>query len=76
MKKKIRVSLLFQIAMLFIVGVILIGAISTIALYEFSTRYVMERLETSGGNTAEDLKGFIYDYPAHDWLLRYWYEHA
>ena len=76
MKKKIRVSLLFQIAMLFIVGVILIGVISTIALYEFSTRYVMERLETSGGNTAEDLKGFIYDYPAHDWLLRYWYEHA
>lgn len=76
MKKKIRVSLLFQIAMLFIVGVILIGVISTIALYGFSTRYVMERLETSGGNTAEDLKGFIYDYPAHDWLLRYWYEHA
>ena len=75
MEKKKKVSLLFQVAMLFIIGVILIGTLSTFALYIFSTRYVMERLETSGQSTAEDLKGYIYDYPAHDWLLRYWYEH-
>ena len=25
---------------------------------------------------AVHLKGFIYDYPAHEWLLRYWYEHC
>ena len=75
MEKKKKVSLLFQVAMLFIIGVILIGTLSTFALYVFSTKYVMERLETSGQSTAEDLKGYIYDYPAHDWLLRYWYEH-
>ena len=75
MKQKKKVSLLFQIAMLFIIGVILIGALSIVALYGFSTKYVMERLETSGNSTAEDLKGFIFDFPAHDWLLRYWYEH-
>ena len=73
MKQKKKVSLLFQIAMLFIIGVILIGALSIVALYGFSTKYVMERLETSGNSTAEDLKGFIFDFPAHDWLLRYWY---
>ena len=75
MEKKKKVSILFQIAILFIFGVILIGALSIVALYRFSTRYVMERMETSGYSTAEDLKGFIYDFPAHDWLLRYWYEH-
>lgn len=75
MENKKKVSVLFQIAILFVVGVILIGALSIFALYIFSTRYVMERLETSGYSTAEDLKGFIYDFPAHDWLLRYWYEH-
>ena len=75
MKKKKKISLLFQIAILFIVGVILIGTLSIVALYRFSSGYVMERLETTGNSNAEDLKGFIYDFPAHDWLLRYWYEH-
>ena len=75
MEKKKKVSLLFQVAMLFIIGVIVIGTLSTFALYIFSTRYVMERLESSGNSTADDLKGFIYDYPTHEWLLRYWYEH-
>ena len=76
MEKKKNVSVLFQIAMLFIVAVILIGALSIVTLYRFSTRYVLERLEISGNSTAEDLKSFIYDFPAHDWLLRYWYEHS
>ena len=76
MEKKKKVSVLFQIAMLFIVAVILTGALSIVAVYRFSTRYVLERLETSGSSTAEDLKSFIYDFPAHDWLLRYWYEHS
>lgn len=75
MEKKKKVSVLFQIAILFVAGVMLIGALSIFALYIFSTKYVMERLETSGYSTAEDLKGFIYDFPAHEWLLRYWYEH-
>ena len=75
MERKEKVSLLFQIAMLFIVGVILTVALSIVTLYKFSTRYVRERLETSGNSTAEDLKGFIFDFPAHEWLLRYWYEH-
>ena len=75
MENKKKVSLLSQIAILFIIGVILIGALSIIALYGFSLKYVMERMETSGNSTAEDLKGFIFDFPAHDWLLRYWYEH-
>ena len=75
MGKKKRVSLLFQTAILFIVGLILVGTLTAVALYRFSTRYVRERLERQGYSTAEDLKGFIYDFPAHDWLLRYWYEH-
>ena len=75
MEKKKKVSLLFQIAILFIVGVTLIGALSIVALYWFSTRHVMERLETSGKSIAADMKGFISDFPAHEWLLRYWYEH-
>ena len=74
-KKQKRTSLLIQIALLFIVGVLLIGAISSVALYGFSTRYVRERLETLGNSTARDLWNYITDYPAYEWLLRYWYEH-
>ena len=75
MKKKKKISLLVQIALLFIVGVILIGMLSAVALYSYSTRYVRDRLETLGNSTAEDLKGYVLHYPAHEWLLRYWYEH-
>ncbi|MBO6040503.1 MAG: SpoIIE family protein phosphatase [Oscillospiraceae bacterium] len=67
--------MIMQIALLFLVGVILIGAVSAVALYGFSTRYVREQLESLGNSTAEDLRGFIFRYPAHEWLLRYWYEH-
>lgn len=26
--------------------------------------------------TSRDLEGYIKHYPAHEWLLRYWYEHG
>ena len=61
--------------MLFIVGVILVGVISAVALFGFSTRFVMERLETLGNSTARDLRGYVLHFPAHEWLLRYWHEH-
>ena len=61
--------------MLFIVGVILVGVISAVALFGFSTRFVRERLETLGNSTARDLRGYVLHFPAHEWLLRYWHEH-
>lgn len=48
MKKKKKVSVLFQVAVLFVIGVVLIGTISAVALYRYSTRYVRERLKTLG----------------------------
>ena len=75
MEKKRKVSVLFQVAVLFVIGVIVIGAVSAVALYRYSTRYVRERLETQGSSMAEDLRGYIFDFPAHEWLLRYWCEH-
>ena len=74
-EKKNTTSMISQIALLFLVGMLLIGAVSAVALYGFSTRYVREQLETIGNGTAEDLRGFIFRYPAYEWLLRYWYEH-
>lgn len=75
MQNKKKISLLLQIAILFIVGVILIGALSAYALYGFTTRYVRERLETQGKQLSEELGSYLMQYPSYEWLCRYWYAH-
>ena len=75
MESRKKISILVQIAILFLAGLILIGALSNIILYRISVRYVRDTLESYADSTAEDLKGYILHYPAYEWLLRYWYEH-
>ena len=73
-KKKRLVSMLFQVAMLFFLGVVLIGAISYYALYSISLDTVMEKLEKRENGIAKDIVSYIEEYPAHRWLINYWYE--
>ena len=73
-EKKKKVSLLRQIAILFIVGVLLIGAAAIYSLHTLSMRYVRTQMAKNSESTASDLKDYISQYPAHDWLLSYWYE--
>ena len=74
-ERKKPVGMIRQLAVLFLAGVILIGVLSSAALYYVSLREVKEQLTTRAQATAMDLEGYIRHYPAHDWLLRYWYEH-
>lgn len=74
-QKKHR-SMLTQIAILFVIGVILIAALSSLALFRVATRQSIEHLATRADITARDLKSYIEDFPAYQWLLSYWYEHC
>lgn len=74
--RKMKRSMLTQIAILFVVGVVLIAALSCLALYRVSTQQAIEHLATRADITARDLKSYIEEYPAYHWLLRYWYEHC
>lgn len=70
-----QISLLSQVAVLFVIGVIVIGALMFLVLYSFSSRYVINHLAEEANATASDLETYLYQYPTHDFLLRYWYEH-
>ena len=72
--KKKHISLVYQIILLFVVGVILIGLLTSRVLYGAAYVAVNKELEARAKATAGDLKDYIEQYPAHEWLLSYWYE--
>ena len=75
MIKKKKISMLLQIAILFIVGTIAVGALSSIMMYAFAYAYARTDQTFHADSAAEDLSGYIDSFPAHDWLFEYWYKH-
>ena len=73
-KKKKQISMLTQVAVLFIGGVMAIGLLSLYTLYAFSMRYVRNELKKDAEHIAMDLGSHIEKYPASEWMLNYWYE--
>lgn len=67
--------MLLQIAILFVVGTIAVGALSSIMMYAFAYAYARTDQTFHADSAAEDLSGYIDSFPAHDWLFEYWYEH-
>ena len=68
-------SLITQVAVLFLITVLLTGLL-TYALQRIrSDRMVSRQLEGVAAIIAKEATAAIIEYPAYDWLLRYWYEH-
>ena len=74
MKTK-RISMMLQIALLFIVGVILTGALSSVIIYFNSFESVESNLFSNSEATKRDLQMYIEDFDTHEWLFQYWYDH-
>ena len=66
-------GLIRQTVTLFIAGVILIGTLASFSLYKYSRRYVTEQITSLTLSGVKDLEAYINQYPAHEWLIRYWY---
>ncbi len=73
--KKKKISLLLQIAILFVIGAVIIGILLSTEVKNVSHDFFMLRQKENAESSAADLNGYIKSFPAHDWLLRYWYEH-
>ena len=71
-----RIGMIGQVAILFAVGIFVI---CLIAFFTQQVRYngviASETMEKSE-HIAEETTDAVYEYPAHDWLIRYWYVHA
>ena len=78
MKKNRRrgyISIIWQITILFVIGVLVVGSIMAAAQYKQSLDAVNSQLTESANKTARDITTYLNHFPARDWLLRYWYEH-
>lgn len=63
-----------MVALLFLAGIIVAGFISYYFQRVDSRRDVKQQTETFGANIAREVELAIKEYPAYQWLIKYWYE--
>ena len=69
-------SIIFQVAVLFVIGTLLTSIMTYKAEQRISKGNVRKQTEIHAQEIAEEVRRSIMEYPAHEWLIRYWYEHA
>ena len=74
-KKHFRIGIIPQIAILFLLGITAIGVITYFSQRELACRNVRKQTLRSAENTAQAVSRSVREYPAHQWLIRYWFEH-
>ena len=74
MVKKKKISMLFQIAILFLVGTVLVGGVLSVMVDAFVYANVRSDQTSHAKAVADEVLGYIDRFPARDWLIRYWYE--
>ena len=75
-KKRFPIGLIPQVAILFLVGILTTGLLTYVAERRLSNDSVMRHTEELGAEIADETRRALEDYPACDWLLRYWYANA
>ena len=75
MKEKKRISIILQVAILFIAGGLVTGVITYYLQHAYYDNSVKVQTEESGAQIAEEVRLAVREFPASDWLLNYWYEH-
>ena len=63
-----------MVALLFLAGIIVVGIFSYYAQKADSRREVRLQTQTFGANIAHEVEMAIKEYPAYEWLIKYWYE--
>lgn len=71
-----RNSIIRQVAIIFILGIVLIGILTFLSVQHFSALSVDEQTTAIADNVTNEVRQAVTEYPAHPFLLRYWYENA
>ena len=74
-KTKFR-SILRQLAMLFLIGLIVIGWITYSSQLFRNETSIKNQQETIASDIAEEVKIAVNEYTASNWLFNFWYEHS
>ena len=74
--RRFHLGIMGQMAHLFLLGTILIALATAIPQRELARRSVVDSTSYRGESIAKNVEMLLDTYPTHDWLMRYWYEHA
>lgn len=73
---KRRYSIIAEVAVLFLLGILLSGILTLVAIRYFTDRSVEEQVVTIADNIANESLQALTEYPGSEFLFQYWYEHA
>lgn len=71
-----KTSIIRQVAIIFVLGIFLIGILTFLSVQYISARSVDEQTTAVADSVTNEVKQAVTEYPAHPFLLRYWYEHS
>ncbi len=74
-EKKIKSSIIIEVAALFLIGVIATGILTYICEKDLSDKSVKKQITIHAGDIAGEVRSAVSEYPAWQWLIRYWYSH-
>jgi len=76
MKERKKISLIVEVVILSAVCVLLTGFFTDFFLYLRTRSRVAASTEYFTGQIAEEVIKSVEEYPANEWLLKYWYDHS
>ncbi|MDO5476649.1 MAG: PP2C family protein-serine/threonine phosphatase [Eubacteriales bacterium] len=74
-KNKKKIGIIGQVAIFFVISILVSGFLTFYTQHVVSDAYVKNLTESLADQAADEVRLSVMEYPAHDWLLCYWYEH-
>ena len=74
-KPKKRFRLIPQVVVLFLISILVTGVITYLTQRRLSDDNIVQQTETLAASISAETVSAIEEYPAHEWLLTYWYKH-
>ena len=74
--KRGQTGIILQVVALFALGVLATGVLTYFTRHYVSQQTVQEQTESLGARIADEVGRCVLEYPAYQWLLSYWHDHA
>ncbi len=75
-KNLVTRSLIFQVAVFFLLGVLTTGAITYITQHIRSNNTVNQQTESFAAKISDEVRLSMQEYPAYEWLMQHWISHS
>ena len=72
---RFKTSIIIEVAILFVIGILLTGLFTYFSESKMSDLNVKKQTEEKSERIVNETKAAITEFPAYNWLIRYWYDH-